>query len=207
MSPPKTVYIVDDDRDARISLQALLRSAGITGWPFGSAADFLDSLPHLRPGCLLVDLRMPAMDGILLIEKLGQLGVQWPAVLLTGQADVPSAIAALRLGVIDLLEKPYDDTQLLQVLDRCFEKIEERVAIAEEGGRVALLSRRERETLEGLVCGESSKAIAHRLKLSPRTVEMHRARMMKKLAARTTAEALAAAAAAGYRLRRPSGGD
>ena len=196
----KTVYIVDDDRDARISLQMLLRSVGMKSWPFGSAADILESLPHLSRGCLLVDLRMPEMDGISLLSELESLGVNWPAVVVSGQADVASAVAALRLGVVDFLEKPYSEEELLAAIDRCFERVDQDETLKSGQARIATLSPRERDALEGVIRGESSKQVAKRLKLSPRTVEMHRARMMRKLGVRSATDALGLAAAAGYRI-------
>ena len=196
----KTVYIVDDDRDARISLQMLLRSVGLNSWPFRSAADILESLPHLARGCLLVDLRMPEMDGISLLSELESLGVDWPAVVVSGQADVPSAVAALRLGVVDFLEKPYSEEELLAAIDRCFERVDGDERLKSGQARIAALSPRERDALEGIIRGESSKQVAKRLKISPRTVEMHRARMMRKLGVRSATDALGLAAAAGYRI-------
>lgn len=196
----KTVYIVDDDRDARISLQMLLRSVGMNSWPFGSAADILESLPHLVRGCLLVDLRMPGMDGISLLSELENLGVNWPAVVVSGQADVSSAVAALRLGVVDFLEKPYSEEELLAAIDRCFEREAGDDTLKSGQAQIAALSPRERDALEGVIRGESSKQVAKRLKLSPRTVEMHRARMMRKLGVRSATETLGLAAAAGYRI-------
>ena len=194
----KTVYIVDDDRDTRISLQLLLRSVGLNSWPFGSAADILESLPHLAKGCLLVDLRMPEMDGIGLLSELGSLGVNWPAVVVSGQADVSSAVAALRLGVVDFLEKPYSEEELLAAIDRCFERVDGDETLKSGQARIAALSPRERDALEGVIRGESSKQVAKRLNLSPRTVEMHRARMMRKLGVKSATDALGLAAAAGY---------
>ncbi|TMJ20875.1 MAG: response regulator transcription factor [Alphaproteobacteria bacterium] len=197
---PKIVYIVDDDREARISLQMLLRSAGMNSWPFGSATDILELLPHLAEGCLLVDLRMPGMDGISLLTELENRGVNWPAVVVSGQADVSSAVAALRLGVVDFLEKPYSEDELLAAIERCFERVEGDETIKLGQARIAALSPREREALEGVIRGESSKQVAKRLNLSPRTVEMHRARMMRKLGVRSATDALGMAAAAGYRI-------
>lgn len=197
---PRTVYIVDDDRDARVSLQMLLRSVGLNGWSFGSAADLLESLPHLTKGCLLVDLRMPAMDGISLLSELETLGIGWPAVVVSGRADVASAVAALRLGVVDFLEKPYTEEELLAAIDRCFERADGQEMAKAGRVQIETLSRRERDVLDGILQGESSKEIARRLDLSPRTVEMHRARMMRKLSVRNAVEAFALAAAAGYRI-------
>lgn len=197
---PRTVYIVDDDREARISLQMLLRSVGMHGWSFGSAADLLESLPHLAKGCLLVDLRMPAMDGIGLLSELESLGIGWPAVVVSGRADVASAVAALRLGVVDFLEKPYSEEELLAAIDRCFERAEGQEIAKSGRAQIETLSARERDVLDGVLQGESSKEVARRLEISPRTVEMHRARMMRKLGVRNAIEAFGLAAAAGYRI-------
>jgi two-component system response regulator FixJ len=196
----RTVYIVDDDRDSRISLQMLLRSVGLNSWPFASAADILESLPHLTRGCLLVDLRMPDMDGIGLLSELENLGIDWPAVMVSGRADVPSILAALRLGVVDFIEKPYSEEELLGAINRGFERAHGDDSLKSGRAQIAALSPRERDALEGILRGESSKQVARRLKLSPRTVEMHRARMMRKLGVKSAIETLGLAAAAGYRI-------
>jgi two-component system response regulator FixJ len=203
LSPPvdRIVHIIDDDEDVRLSLQMLLRSAGLDSTLHASAADFLDAVASLEPGCLLVDLRMPDMDGMQLVERLVELRLCWPAVVRTGHGDVPTAVAAIQRGAADFLEKPFDEPTLLAALERGFGTLE-----AQGGGlraalqRLSSLTPRERDALEGLVRGESTKEMARRLELSPRTAEMHRARLMKKLGAPRIADVLAIASAAGYRL-------
>lgn len=200
MLSSRTVYVIDDDREARISLHMVLRSAEIRGRPFGSASDFLESLPDLTPGCLIVDLRMPSMDGIGLLVELERRGIDWPAIIVTGDPDVSAAVAALRLGVVDLLEKPYDQTELLDAIERCFLRCQARYFAVEGQDRIAALTPRERDALDGVMRGETSKHSARRLNLSPRTVEMHRARMMRKLGVKTASGIVAVAATAGYRV-------
>lgn len=207
----KIAYLIDDDSDVRASLQVLLHSIGVTGRPFASAVDFLKALPHLAPGCLVIDVRMPELDGLELLDQLATQQVRWPAIMITGHGDVPAAVAALRGGAIDFIEKPFEEETLFHALERGFAALERSGADEGSGGRaaalVATLTPRERDAFEGLIRGETSKEVARRLQLSPRTAEMHRSRMMRKLNAERAADVLGIAAAAGYRLGRDGGGE
>lgn len=197
----KIAYLIDDDRDVRVSLGMLLATVNVTGWPFASAIDFLEALPHLKPGCLIIDVRMAELDGLELLERLEEQRLRWPAIMITGHGDVPAAVTSLKRGAVDFLEKPFESAVLFDALERGFEALEQKIGREQRAGElVAALTPRERDAFEGLVRGETSKEVARRLSLSPRTAEMHRARMMKKLKSDRVADVLAIAAAAGYRL-------
>jgi two-component system response regulator FixJ len=198
----RTVYVIDDDRDVRVSLGVLLGANGYEARPFASAADFLDELPHLRPGCLIVDIRMPDIDGIALLSEAAARGVSWPAIVVTGHAEVPTAVAAMKLGALDFLEKPFSYSALMTALDHAFDLLEREpdprlsAAAAES---VAGLSKRERQIFRGILAGLANKEMALRLDLSHRTVEMHRLKMMRRLGVRKATDLFALAAAAGIR--------
>ncbi|MBV9932184.1 MAG: response regulator transcription factor [Alphaproteobacteria bacterium] len=190
----RLAYIVDDDRDMRMSLRMLLQEDAIDARPFLAAADFLDALPELRPGPVLLDVRMPEMDGIALLEAMIERGVRWPVIMMTGHAEVPLAVRAMKLGAIDFLEKPFPYEELSALMDRAFDLIEAQVR---HGGdareRIERLTARERQILDAVARGLSNKEIASELDLSHRTIEMHRARMMRRLGARRISEAIALA--------------
>jgi two-component system response regulator FixJ len=198
----KIAYLIDDDRDVRVSLGMLLATVDVTAWPFASAFDFLEALPHLKPGCLIIDVRMAEMDGLQLLAWLNERGPHWPAIMITGHGDVAAAVASLKEGAVDFIEKPFEAALLLNALDRGFDTLKrtvwsERVAL----DLIAGLTPRERDAFDGVVRGETSKEVARRLTISPRTAEMHRARMMKKLKSDRVTDVLAIATAAGIRLR------
>jgi two-component system response regulator FixJ len=180
----------------------LLGANGYDVRPFASAADFLDELPHLRPGCLIVDIRMPDIDGIALLSEAAARGVSWPAIVVTGHAEVPTAVAAMKLGALDFLEKPFSYTALMSALEHAFDLLEREpdsrlsAAVAES---VAGLSKRERQIFRGILAGLANKEMALRLDLSHRTVEMHRLKMMRRLGVRKATDLFALAAAAGIR--------
>ncbi|SMF61428.1 response regulator transcription factor [Allosphingosinicella indica] len=197
----KHVYVVDDDRDVRCSISFMLGAAGIHSRPFVSGEDLLDSVKELDPGCVLLDLRMPDLDGFQVMGALSERGVDWPVVVMTGHGEVPIAVRAMKMGAVDFLEKPFDESVLLAGLDRGFEMLEhrgeKRRAVLAARERIDLLTAREREVLEGLMRGLSNKLIARDLDISLRTVEMHRANMMSRLQVRNLAEALTLAVQAG----------
>jgi two-component system response regulator FixJ len=180
----------------------LLGANGYEARPFASAADFLDELAHLRPGCLIVDIRMPDVDGITLLSEAAARGVSWPAIVVTGHAEVPTAVAAMKLGALDFLEKPFSYTALMSALEHAFDLLEREpdsrlsAAVAES---VAGLSKRERQIFRGILAGLANKEMALRLDLSHRTVEMHRLKMMRRLGVRKATDLFALAAAAGIR--------
>jgi two-component system response regulator FixJ len=190
----RLAYIVDDDRDMRMSLRMLLQEDAIEARPFLSAADFLDALDELKPGPVLLDVRMPVMDGIALLEALAERGVRWPVIMMTGHAEVPLAVRAMKLGAIDFLEKPFPYEEVSALMARAFELLD---AQARQGGemrgKLDQLTARERQILDAVARGLSNKEIATELDLSHRTVEMHRARMMRRLGARRISEVIALA--------------
>lgn len=195
------VYVVDDDRDVRRSLSFMLGASEIRSHPYGSGADFLEALPDLEPGCILLDLRMPQMDGFNVMAELAERGIDWPVIVMTGHGEIPIAVRAMKLGAVDFIEKPFSEQALLGCFGQAFDLLEER-AIAgkrrrEAGARAALLTAREKEVLASLLAGLSNKQIATALGISLRTVEMHRGNMMDRLQASSLAEALTLAMDAG----------
>lgn len=184
---PNVVHVVDDDEAVRDSLAILLESSGLTVMTHESAEAFLAASPNLPMGCVLTDIRMPGIDGLELQRKLRSIGM--PSIVMTGHGDVLLAVQAMKDGAIDFLEKPFDDEQLLDAVRRALaasHELQATLASASEAGALlATLTPREREVLEGLVAGHSSKVIALDLGVSPRTVEVHRMRVMAKLRARS----------------------
>jgi len=198
MTAARTVHIVDDDEAVRRGLQALLEVNGYAVRTFASAEAFLAAAPS-APGCILLDLRMPGMGGLELQAELKRRGSRLPVVIITGHGDVPAAVAALKAGASDFLEKPFDsDVVLASVAEalRAEPPPGERTAIA---AAVAQLTPREREVMQLVTAGQTNKAIAHRLGIALRTVEIHRARVMEKTGARNLSELIRLA----LRLERP----
>jgi two-component system response regulator FixJ len=188
--PP--IFIVDDDPDVRDSLATLLRSAGFQPETFESATTFLASGGAARQGCLIADIRMPDMDGLALQEELARRGARLAVIIVTGHGDVPLAVRAMKAGAVDFLEKPFDEETLMFSVRRAANQISSagnRLAALEDGQtRLMDLTKREREVLDLVVAGRANKVIAHELGISPRTVELHRARVMDKMNARTVAD-------------------
>jgi two-component system, LuxR family, response regulator FixJ len=182
-----TVHVIDDDEAARHSLAFLLGTAKIAVKSYESATTFLDSIAEVKSGCIITDVRMPGMSGIELLRKLKELGVALPVIVVTGHGDVPLAVEAMKVGAADFLEKPFDDEALLQaVRSACHQrgnKDKHKAERAEIDSRLASLSNREREVLQGLVRGLANKQIAFDLGISPRTVEIYRANLMTKMQA------------------------
>ena len=181
------VHIVDDDEAMRDSLLFLLDSAGLEARAYDSAASFLNALPGLEPGCILTDVRMPQINGLEMVRRVKAVGVELPVIVMTGHADLALAIEAMRAGVIDFLEKPFEDEVLLSALraglgrgeaDR--QRAQGRQDVRD---RRAALSGREAEVLDGLLAGKPNKIIAYDLGISPRTVEIYRANVMTKMQA------------------------
>lgn len=198
---PRYVHVVDDDRDVRCSISFMLNAAELQSRPFASGADFLDSLGDLQPGCILLDIRMPEIDGFQVMTELAERGIGWPVVVMTGHGEVSVAVRAMKLGAVDFIEKPFEEDVLMGSLERAFvllkdrgEKADRRRAAQE---RIAVLTAREREVLQGLMAGLPNKMLARRLDISLRTVEMHRANMMDRLQVSSLAEALTLAVQAG----------
>lgn len=186
------VYVIDDDQSARESLEFLLDVAGIRVRSFASADAFLASSPPLAGACVATDVRMPGTSGVELAEKLAQSDGAVPVVVMTGHADVPLAIQAMKAGAADFIEKPFGDETMLAAIRKALAgKVEQAEAQAERReilGRIDTLSGREREVVEGLVAGKANKVIAYNLAISPRTVEVYRANAMMKMQARTLSD-------------------
>jgi two-component system, LuxR family, response regulator FixJ len=188
------VHVVDDDEDVRTSIGFMLEAAGHQVNAFAGGEEFLQRFPSLDPGAIVLDLRMPEVDGFQVLATLNEEGVSWPAIVMTGHGEVPVAVKAMKLGAIDFLEKPFGEEALLGALTRAFQLLQERVgkseARREAQERVEKLTGRESEVLRGLLAGLSNKLIARKLDISLRTVEMHRANMMDRLGVGSLAEAL-----------------
>ena len=196
-----TVYVVDDDEAVRDSLEILLETSGFRARSFASALQFLEAAPALPPGCLVADVRMPEMDGLELQERLEAAGHRFPVIIITGHGDVPIAVRAMKAGAVDFIEKPFANEAILEsvrlALARLRQASEQEAAAAEAHARLALLTPRERQVLEGLVAGLPNKTIAYDLDISPRTVEIYRARVMDKMRAGSLPELVRLALAAG----------
>jgi two-component system response regulator FixJ len=205
---PRYVHVVDDDRDVRCSVSFMLNAVKLQSRPFGSGTDFLDSLDDLQPGCVLLDIRMPEIDGFQVMGALAERGIEWPVVVMTGHGEVSVAVRAMKLGAVDFIEKPFEEDVLLGSLERAFVLLKDRGEKAERRRlareRVALLSAREHDVLQGLMAGLPNKMLARRLDISLRTVEMHRANMMDRLQVGSLAEALTLAVQAGVEPLDPS---
>ena len=182
------MVLVDDDASVRDSLALVLSLRGYRTRAFADAEGCLAAADPSWEGCIVADLRMPGMDGLALAAELGRRGVATPIVVITAHGDVASARAAFRLNAVDFLEKPFDDDQLVLAIEAAFAREDARVAArAEQAGReraLAALSPREREIARLVASGLRNAAIAERLDISPRTVEVHTARVMEKLGAR-----------------------
>jgi two-component system response regulator FixJ len=196
--PEATVHVIDDDAAMRDSLAFLLDVHGFSPRLYESAPAFLAARPDLSGGCIVTDVRMPGMTGLELIRRLKADGIDAPVVVMTGHGDVPLAVEAMKAGVIDFIEKPFSDESLLAAV---------RSALSHRGGgdaakreaeqRLSQLSPRERDVLIGVVAGKANKVIAYELDISPRTVEVYRANLMSKTAARNISELMRIALAAG----------
>jgi two-component system response regulator FixJ len=186
------VHVVDDDPAIRDSLSFLLDTADISTRTYDSAPALLAQADRLEPGCILTDVRMPEMNGLEMVRRLTEIGVRHPVIVMTGHADVPLAIEAMRAGVKDFIEKPFDDEALLtsirSALTEGGEADQQESQQAELRTRLASLSAREKQVLDGLVAGQANKVIAYDLGLSPRTVEVYRANVMTKMQARSLSE-------------------
>lgn len=186
------VFVVDDDEAVRRSLCWLLGSADLRAEAFASAPEFLDSVTSAHAGCVVTDVRMPGPSGLDLQDELARRGIDLPVILVTGHGDVRMAVRAMKAGAFDFVEKPFDDRTLLDLVQRAVAKnLADRRTQAERGdvrARIATLTPRERQVLDLVVAGEPNKGIAHRLGISEKTVETHRAHVMEKMEARSFAE-------------------
>jgi two-component system response regulator FixJ len=195
------LHIVDDDEAVRRSLVFLCSSAGYAVRPHESATAFLALAPTITNGCLLADLRMPDMNGVELLQKLRDIGAELPTVVITGDGDVKMAVEAMKLGAVDFVEKPFVEAVLLEAIERAMGRAQSEMnsAQAREAvtSRLDSLSERERQVLHGILAGQSSKAIAQDLDLSPRTVEVYRSGLMAKMQASSLSELVRMALLAG----------
>jgi len=184
-SDKATVHVIDDDEAMRDSLAFLLGSAGIEVQTHASANIFLENLSNLNPGCIITDVRMPGLSGIDLLRRLRELKIDMPVVVITGHGDVPLAVEAMKIGALDFLEKPFDDEVLLASVRSALNRLgldhKRQAERREVEGRLATLSKRERDVLQGLVVGKANKQIAYDLGISPRTIEVYRANLMAKM--------------------------
>lgn len=192
MPSEPVVHVIDDDAGVRESLEFLLDCSGIAARTYASAVHFLETAMPVADGCIITDVRMPEINGMDLLARLTEMGVTTPVIVITGHADVPMAIQALRAGVTDFIEKPFSDEAILIAVRAALAKQRDRAEIERERDeslqRIAALSGREREVMEGLVDGKSNKVIAFDLDISARTVEVYRANVMTKLQVRTLSE-------------------
>jgi two-component system, LuxR family, response regulator FixJ len=187
-----TVMVVDDDAGVRNALRALLKSVGLESALFASAQEFLSSYQPSHAGCLVLDIRMPGMSGLELQQQLNLRGAVVPVIFMTGHGDIPMAVEAMQHGAFDFLQKPFRDQDLLDRIQRAIVKDGELRKSLSEHSRIKAhldsLTPREREVLDLLTQGKQNKAIAQDLGVSPRTVEIHRARVMEKMVALSVAE-------------------
>lgn len=195
------IHVIDDDDAVRLSLELLLQSAGYDVACFARASEVLAAPIPAGAGCALLDVRMPEMDGLALQERLAEVGYPLPIIMITGHADVPVAVRALKAGAVDFIEKPFDDEVLLRSVEAAVTlsrgDARRKRAEAAASAKIAALTPREREVLEGLVAGHPNKTIAYDLGISPRTVEIHRAHIMDKMSAGSLSELVRMAIAAG----------
>jgi two-component system response regulator FixJ len=195
------VYVIDDDEAMRDSLNFLLDAADFDVRLFETAENFLDVLPGLEFGCVVSDVRMPGIDGIELLKRMKASHGKFPVVIMTGHGDVPLAVEAMKLGAVDFLEKPFEDDRLIGMIEAAIRQAEPAAkseAVANDvAARVATLSPRERQVMEGLIAGLSNKLIARDYDISPRTIEVYRANVMTKMQANSLSELVRLAMRAG----------
>jgi two-component system response regulator FixJ len=200
------VHVVDDDEAMRDSMAFLLRAENFQVQTYADAADFLTALPQIKVGCVVTDVRMPGMSGIELLQRLRELKVSLPVIVVSGHGDVPLAVEAMKTGALDFIEKPFDDDVFLRAVRLALSAqavdSQRQAQKASINSRLESLSNREREVLEGLVAGHPNKTIAYDLGISPRTVEIYRANVMEKMQARSLSDLVRMALVGGLLDRR-----
>ena len=201
MTTRKLVHIVDDEDAIRRSASFMLKTSGYAVETWATGVAFLKEIRHAPEGCILLDVRMPEMDGLEVQRALRDRGVTMPVIVLTGHADVSIAVRAMKAGAVDFLEKPFEKAVLISAIEAAFDRLAEADSAAtratEANVVLGVLTPREREVLDGLAQGLPNKTIAYDLGISPRTVEVHRANLMAKLDVRSLSDALRLAFAAG----------
>jgi two-component system response regulator FixJ len=202
MPRDRNIYVIDDDQAMRDSLDFLLGSAGFRVRVFDSAQVFLDELAKLEPGCVVTDVRMPGIDGMELLRRVNSGARKLPVIVMTGHGDVPLAVEAMKLGALDFLEKPFEDDRLIGMIETALAENESgsksEALSVDLAARVASLTQRERQVMQGLVTGQSNKTIAREYDISPRTVEVYRANVMTKMHAGNLSELVRFAIRAGF---------
>ncbi len=190
--PNSTVYVVDDDQAIRHAMELLMRSVGLSYEIFHSGDEFLDKHTNDRAGCLVLDIRMPGLGGLELQEKLNKMGSTLPIIFITGHGDVPMAVEAMQKGAVDFIQKPFRDQELLDRIGEALKTDQELRSAREEKSevqdKIEKLTNRERQVLDLVVTGKPNKVIAYELGVSQRTVEIHRARVMEKMRAKSLAD-------------------
>ncbi len=195
------IYLIDDDESVRRSVGFMLKTSGYIVEDFVSGVDFLSRVKHLAPGCILLDIRMPDKDGLQVQAELNERGVAFPIVIMTGHGDIDMAVKAMKGGATDFIEKPFEKVQLVGALKQAAHRLadDERHHARRNEAQLLLnaLTPREQDVLDGLVKGHPNKTIGYDLGISPRTVEIHRANLMQKVAVHTLSDLLRIAFAAG----------
>ena len=201
MANDDLVYVVDDDAAMRESLEFLLDAAGFSVTTFDSASDFLQQLPRLTFGCIVSDIRMPGIDGMELLRDVKAGRAEMPIIIMTGHGDIPLAVEAIKLGALDFLEKPFEDERMIGAIRTALERgkaaAKDEVVASDVTARIASLSQRERQVMDGIVAGLSNKQMARDYDISPRTIEVYRANVMTKMQARSLSELVRTALRAG----------
>ena len=196
----RLVHLVDDDEAIRRSVGFMLKTSGFHVRAYESGVELMKAAPHLEPGCILLDIRMPGMDGLEVQKALRDTGVVLPVIIMTGHGDVSLAVQAMKAGAIDFIEKPFEKAVVLSAIEHGVERLsrtaDSRDRADDAAVRLQALTPRERDVLDGLAKGLPNKTIAYDLGISPRTVEIHRANLMSKLKVRSLSEALRLAFAA-----------
>jgi two-component system, LuxR family, response regulator FixJ len=202
MAELRTVYVVDDDEAVRESTALYLEAHALTVRTFASAREFLDAAPAVAAGCVVTDMRMPGMDGLELLRRLREQNLPLGVVVMTAHGEVPLAVQALKAGAVDFIEKPFAGEILLEAVETALRSIEQThqkdADVAAFHEHIGSLTPREREVMGQLVAGHPNKVIAHNLGMSPRTVEVHRARVMEKMRVRSVSSLVRIAVSADF---------
>jgi two-component system response regulator FixJ len=202
MTDKRIIHLVDDDEAIRRSAGFLLRTSGYEVVTYASGTEFLAASASVATGCVLLDIRMPGIDGLDVQRLLAERGIVFPVIMLTGHGDVTLAVRAIKAGAVDFIEKPFEKAALLHAIGEAFHRIDDAgrsdVDAAEANVRLAALTPRERDVLAGLVRGQPNKITAYELGISTRTVEVHRANLMHKLKVKSLSDVLRLSFAAGF---------